>query len=110
MDNYYGAPFYMINNGDKHWKEFNTLLKSSAYKTDPLSMQWFCLANKYAFKAMEDYRKAVFNNAEKILASVPEELKPGNNSKIRVSLVAKGKDAMDAAFIDIKLKIGRASC
>ena len=55
---------------------------------------------------MEDYRATVFNNAKTILSQIPENLKPGKNSKIRISMVEKGPDGestMDAAFIDIKI-------
>jgi hypothetical protein len=34
MDNYYGAPFYIINNGDKQWKSFDVLTSHDAYQTD----------------------------------------------------------------------------
>lgn len=99
MDHFYGSPWFMINNGAKHWKSFNVLTTNEAFQTDPISAQWFCLANKYALRELDDYRKAIFDNAKIILKHVPENLLPGNNEKIKVCRVAKG---MEPAFLDIK--------
>ncbi len=102
MDNYYGAPFWMVNNGGDQWKGFDKLTTSDAYKTDPVSVQWFCLVNKYASQALDDYRRQIFKNARTILDDVPDELKPGasTDQQIRISTVA---DDMEPAFIDIKI-------
>lgn len=100
MDNYYGSPFYMVNNGDSYWQPFNALVQEEAFQTDPLSMQWFCLANRYAFEHMEAYRERIFTNTRSILEQIPEGLKPGNNPDIQVSLFEEG---IDPCFIDIKL-------
>lgn len=99
MDHYYGSPFYMVNNGDAHWQAFDTLATNPLFKTDPLSMQWFSLANKYGFEDMEDYRGAIFQNTRAVLDRVPESLKPGNNPNVRVGTASK---QMDASFIDVK--------
>ncbi len=100
MDNYYGSNFYMINNGSDHWKGFNDLLKHDAYKTDPLSVQWFCLVNKCAPQATDAYRRQIFDNTREILNQVPLSLKPGNNPHVKVCTVSQ---EMDPCFIDIKL-------
>lgn len=99
MDHYYGSPFYMVNNGDKQWEPFESLKTDPLFKTDPLSMQWFCLANKYGFEEMENYREAVFANAKSVIKNVPTVLKDGGNSEVRISTVGEG---MEPAFIDIK--------
>lgn len=96
MDNYYGSPFFMINNGDEQWKAFDQLFTADTYQTDLLSHQWFCLINKHAPKSLDLYRKQIFDNAKAILAQVPESLKAG---KIRVSSV---KQDAETCFIDIK--------
>ncbi len=103
MDNYYGSPFYIVNNGDKHWEQFNSFNQKEIFRTDPLSQQWFCLVYKYAPKALEGYRGQIFENAKQILKRVPEKLKPGNNPYIKVCTVAGGDNAMDTCFIDIKI-------
>lgn len=99
MDNYYGSPWYMINNGMNHWKSFDILLSEEAFKTDELSKQWFCLANKYAPKQQDFYRKALFENTKEILKHVPKVLLPGGNPLIKVCTVAEG---MEPCFLDIK--------
>lgn len=99
MDNYYGSPWYMVNNGDSHWAAFDILTTSEAFKTDILTTQWFCLVNKHAPAASDQYRKAIFDNAKEVLQHVPEVLLPGQNPKIKVCRVTGG---MEPAFIDIK--------
>lgn len=100
MDNYYGGLFYMVNNGDKKWKPFDALTTHEAYKTDPLSVQWFSLVNKYAPNSVDAYRRQIFENTRNVLDQIPENLKPGKNPHIKVCKVAKD---MEPAFIDIKL-------
>jgi hypothetical protein len=99
MDNYYGSPFYMINNGGPQWKAFQRLNQDEVFKTDPLSYQWFCLVNKYAAKKVDDYRTQYFKNARALLDKVPPFLNLPE-SAVRVSTV---DPKMDPAFIDIKI-------
>lgn len=103
MDNYYGAPFFMVNNGAKQWEGFSQLLTAPAYQTDPISLQWFSLVNKYAPESLDAYRKMIFDNTKAILAQVPEALKPKSdeNQRVRISTVEGG---MEASFIDIKIR------
>lgn len=98
MDNYYGSPFCMINNRGSQWEEFNGLKTKKAFETDRLSHQWFCLSNKYA--PLDDYRKIIFENAKKILASLPPELIPGNNPLIKVATVSENAET---CYIDLKV-------
>lgn len=102
MDNYYGAPFYIVNNGDKQWDSFNMMLDEDVFKTDPLSVQWFCLVNKYAPEALEQYQERIIENTRTILEHVPESLKPSEYEAgtIQVSTV---DSKMDPTFIDIKI-------
>jgi hypothetical protein len=101
MDNYYGAPFYQINNGAAHWQPFDELFKNSIYQADTLSLQWFCLANKYASKSLDEYRAALFENTKEIMANVPEILRAGNNPEVKICTAA---DNVDSCFIHIKPK------
>ncbi|MCC5832287.1 MAG: hypothetical protein JJU12_04510 [Chlamydiales bacterium] len=100
MDNYYGSPFYMIHNNDPYWEPFNALINEASFETDPLSMQWFCLANRYAFEEMEEHRGLIFRNTRSILERIPKELQPGSNPDISISTFEEG---IDPCFIDIKL-------
>ncbi len=83
-------------------KQARTFLVSDlAYSlTDPTSLQWFALANKYAAKQVDGCRKLIFQNCRKVLNQVPVQLQPTNNSKVWVCEV---DEAMDPAFIDIKV-------
>ena len=102
MDNYYGSPFYVVNNGADQWKPFTSLIKHPVHKTDSLSMQWFSLSNKFIPDSLEEYRNLIFNNTRTILDNVPEKLKPGalTSKTLRVNTAATD---MKAAFIDIKV-------
>lgn len=100
MDNYYGAPYFIVNNGSKDWDSFN-LLKEEAHQTDSLSLQWFCLANRYIPKLMDEYRKIIFSNTREILNHIPPSLKSNSNSqKVRVNSIDQN---VDPCFIDMKL-------
>jgi len=98
MDHYYGSPFYMINNGDKKWNIYDSLLNSETYKTDPLTIQWFCLAYKYASNALDKYRSLIFNNTKSILKQIPKSLR-FEESTMKIIPFA---DDVDPCFIDVK--------
>lgn len=102
MDNYYGAPFYMVNNRSSHWKAFDLLFNDEALKPDTLSAQWFCLANFLSAHELDNYRCLVFENTKTILNQVPDVLKPGakKNQRVRVNTV---DSKLNSCFIDIKL-------
>ncbi|BBI18074.1 hypothetical protein [Neochlamydia sp. S13] len=103
MDNYYGSPFYMVNNGKAPWDAFNSLTEDIAHKTDQLSLQWFSLAYKYTTEQMDSYRSAIFKNTREILDGVPPLLQPlgkESSQKIRISTA---DPEMECSFIDIKL-------
>lgn len=99
MDNYYGSPFYMVNNGKAQWDAFKALRTEEAYQTDPLSIQWFCLVNKYAPSMLDLYRSAIISNSRNLLDRVPEELKSAG-SPLRISTV---DSEMSPAFLDLKI-------
>jgi hypothetical protein len=103
MDNYFGAPFYMINNGSAHWKAMNALCNRQVHKTDRLSRQWFCLANKYAVHELDAYRKAIFANTRFLLEHIPPALLPqpsGKKQHLRINTIDAN---MEPSFIDMKV-------
>lgn len=104
MDNYYGSPFYIINNGDKQWKPFESLLLNHPlHRADSLSNQWFCLAYKYASKEIANYKDLIFSNTRKIMDELPKNLEPKKfiPQNIKVSLF---ENSMSPFFIDIKIR------
>lgn len=102
MDIYYGAPFWMVNNGGQQWKAFDQLMTSEAYQTDPLTIQWFCLVNRHAPTSVDAYKEQIFKNTRTVLSQVPAELRPGAcaNQQVRISTI---DERMNPAFIDIKI-------
>jgi len=103
MDNYYGSPFYIVNNRSAYWDSFKILTENKCHKTDSLSLQWFCLSNRYAGDLLDCYRRQIFNNTREILDNVPDTLKPhANNIKRGVRVNTEGRQ-MDPCFIDIKV-------
>lgn len=100
MDNYCGAPFYMVHNQDVKWTAFDLLLSSPALQTDRLSFNWFCLAYKSAAPQLEQYRKQIFDNTRALLDRAPARLL--TQEDVRYRIVPIQRDA-DASFIDIKI-------
>ncbi len=99
MDNYSGAPFYMIHSEDSRWKNFDSLLTDPVLQTDRLSLNWFCLAYKNVAPYLELYRKEIFDNTRALLNSVPKRL---FDPKSSYRIVPVSQDA-EAAFLDIKI-------
>jgi hypothetical protein len=99
MDNYSGAPFYMIHSEDSHWKNFDSLLTDPALQTDVLSLNWFCLAYQNVAPYLELYRKEIFDNTRALLNRVPKRV---FDPKSSYRIVPVSQDA-DAAFLDIKI-------
>lgn len=104
MDNYYGAPFYVVNNGGEPWEHFADAMKQEAFQTDPLSYQWFCAANRFAGPQLDEYRRLIFDNARNLLDRVPENLRPKpageKQPKIRVNSMS---EQMESCYIDLKI-------
>lgn len=99
MDNYSGAPFYMIHNGGAQWSSFDRLLCDPVLQTDSLSLNWFCLAYEFAAPYLENYRKQIFDNTRALLDSVPKRLFD-EHSNYRIVFC---DPAADAGFIDVKI-------
>ncbi|MBY0529389.1 MAG: hypothetical protein K2P51_04280 [Rhabdochlamydiaceae bacterium] len=101
MDNYCGAPLYMIHSPDPHWIAFDSLITDPLLQTDRLSLNWFCLAYQNARQELELYRKLVFDNTRSLLDQVPKRLfNMTDNLNYRIVPIAT---EADAAFIDIKI-------
>jgi hypothetical protein len=100
MDNYSGAPFYMIHNQDATWAFFDALLTDPLLQTDRLSYNWFCLAYQNAAPELETYLRQVFDNTRNLLDRVPSRLLANKRSGYRIIPVGKG---MDPTFLDIKI-------
>ncbi|MFI5334480.1 MAG: hypothetical protein ACHQT8_04865, partial [Chlamydiales bacterium] len=98
MDNYCGAPLFMIRNNDSKWKAFDALLTDPVLQADSLSTNWFCLAYQNVSAELEGYRKQIFDNTRALLTKIPREL--FGNSPYRIVPVEANADA---AFIDIKI-------
>lgn len=99
MDNYCGAPFYMMHAQSPAWAEFDALLTDPALQTDTLSLNWFCLAYQNAACQLGFYCKQIFDNTKSLLSKVPARLL-NPNSPYRIIPVEEGADP---AFIDIKV-------
>lgn len=100
MDNYCGAPFFIIHNQDPKWASFDTLLTDPVLQTDRLSINWFCLAFQNTAPYLELYRKNIFDNTRAVLEKIPSSLYSENNPYYRV--IPIDADA-EASFIDIKI-------
>lgn len=99
MDNYCGAPFFMINNQDPHWASFNSLSTDPILQTDPLSANWFCLAYEHVAPYLEQYRKQVFDNTRELLSKTPKRMHE-KSSNYRIIPV---ESDVDPSFIDLKI-------
>lgn len=100
MDNYCGAPFFMVHNRDAQWTSFNRLCSDPVLQTDRLSLNWFCLAYQSAAGHLELYRKQIFENTRALLGKVPARLVNDKNAAYRITPV---ENDADPAFIDIKI-------
>jgi hypothetical protein len=100
MDNYCGAPFFMIHSADPHWDSYDSLLTDPALITDRLSFNWFALAYQHAFSYLESYRKQIFDNTRAILNEISPDLYNPHNLFYRV--IPMDPD-VDPSFIDIKI-------
>jgi hypothetical protein len=99
MDNYCGAPLYMIHNQESKWDIFDSTLQEAPLVTDRLSLNWFCLAYQSAAPELDLYRKQIFDNTRALLKRVPTRLLDG---KAPYHIVPIHEEA-DAAFLDIKI-------
>ncbi len=99
MDNYSGAPIYMIHNRDCKWTHFDALLSDPLLQTDRLSLNWFCLAYSQAAPQLDLYRRQIFENTRHLLDKIPSKLYD-LQSKYRVIPIEAGADP---SFIDLHI-------
>lgn len=100
MDNYCGAPLIMIHNQDPKWAHFDSLLTDPVLQCDLLSVNWFCLAYKYAALQLQLYQRQIMENTRSLLNKIPSTLLNDPAATYRVIPVAP--DA-SPSFIDIKV-------
>lgn len=100
MDNYCGAPFFMVNNRSEKWSSFDALLTDPVLLTDSLSLNWFCLVYQHAAPYLESYRKQIFDNTRAVLNKIPTRLFNQDNPYYRV--IPMDSD-INPTFIDIKI-------
>ncbi len=100
LDNYFGSPFYIVNNGDQKWKAFNALKTDEVFKTDPLSQQFFCLMTETGPQLVDEYKKQIFDNTRAILNLTPSSLKSKRSKDV---FIAKFEKDVKTPFIDIKI-------
>lgn len=99
MDNYFGAPIFIIHNHDPCWSPFDILITDPVLQTDRLSLNWFCLAFQHAAPELDAYRKHIFDNTRSFLNRIPRRLfEPTSRYRV-VSM----EESADAAFVDIKV-------
>ena len=100
FDNYFGATYFVINNGDPKWDAFQNLKRDAAYQTDPLSRQYFTWMAFTGLGIIDGYKDLIFRNTRAVLNVIPESLLPGPGKKVCVSTFA---DDVKTPFIDIKI-------
>jgi hypothetical protein len=100
MDNYCGAPFFMVHNCDAQWSSFDSVLNDPVLQADRLSLNWFCAAYQYAAPQLELYRKQIFENTQSLLNKVPQRLLHDETARYRIIPMEKEGNL---AFIDIKV-------
>lgn len=100
MDNYCGAPLYMIHDCDPKWAPFSSLFTDPVLQADRLSLNWFCLAYKYSASELEAYRKQTFDNTRSLLDRIPQRLFQSEGVHYRVVPMLSD---VDPAYIDIRV-------
>lgn len=98
MDNFCGAPFFQIHSRDPKWAAFDALLSDPALQTDRLSLNWFCLAYRFAADELDLYRKRIFDNTRSLLDRLPPQI--FEKGTYRIVPIEK---AAEAGFLDIKV-------
>ncbi len=103
LDNYYGAPFFIVNNQEGIWRRFNEIPICSAVKADELTHNYFSMSYLAAPVGADEYRRLVFDNARYLIDRTPPELiaTPENiRQRIRIS---QAGDGMNLSYLDIKV-------
>lgn len=101
LDNYFGSTFYIVNNGDDKWSEFNKIKTEAAFQTDEISQQFFAWMAKTGPEIMDQYKSQIFKNTEEILRQIPEGLKPSTEKDVCMATFEEG---VKTPFIDVNIK------
>ena len=96
MDNYCGAPFFLIS---KEAGSFDFFFTEPILQCDELSLNWFCLAYRHIIPQLDQYQKQICANTRSLLEKVPEKLE---KMSARYRIVPMNGD-INPAFIDIKV-------
>ena len=104
MDNYAGAPFYMIHSRDSYWDPFHLLLTDPVLQTDSLSLNWFCLAYQNAAPLLDHYRQQISQTTKALLQELPLSLFDPVTSKEKTYRVIPIEKQADPFFIDITIQ------
>jgi len=99
MDNYCGAPLYMVHSRSPVWNHFDALTTDPALQTDRLSLNWFCLAYRHVPSHLESYQRQIFENTRALMNKVPARMLSGKNASYRV---IPCEEEADLTFIDIR--------
>ncbi len=99
MDNFAGAPFYMIHSQSPHWTFLDSLTKDPALQADLLSLNWFCLAYQYLAPLLDQYREQIFENTRVLLKRIPPSLLSSHRYQ-----VIPFEEGLNPGFIDIKIR------
>lgn len=100
MDNYCGAPFFMAHNTDPKWDYFRSMIVDPVLQCDPLSLNWFCLAYRYAPMQLKKYQELIFENTKALLDRIPKRLLQDQTLTYRI---IPFESEIDPSFIDIKV-------
>jgi len=100
LDNYFGSPFYIINNGDEKWNSFRSIQTDEIYHTDKESQQFFTWMAEAGPDLIDEYKTKIFQNARAILDIVPDSLKPEEGKKVCVSTF---ESDVKTSFIEISI-------
>jgi hypothetical protein len=98
MDNYCGSPIVLFHNREAKWDHFEAMLTDPALSCDRLSLNWFCLAYRYASGPLHDYQKQIFANTRALFKKIPASL----FAKQKYQVIAVD-DHVDPSFITIKV-------
>ena len=100
LDNYYGSPFYILNNGDEKWSHFESLFEEKVFQTDPLSRQYFTWLASTDLLLADQYKKLIFDNTREILDQVPPTLLPEKHGDISIGTFDK---EVQTPFLEITI-------
>jgi len=100
MDDYYGGPYWIVNNGAPQWQHFEQVLKSRICQTDRLTLQWYCLVSQQAIK---EYMMQIDDNAKAVLHHLPSSFFFHSGKPAPKIVVYTADEDMNTFFIHVKI-------